>query len=135
MAITTYAAFIAALSGLTVTGVTRSYTEPPHQVSTADMPLSYVQLPDVGEGPMTAEGEGGWPRLRAELVILVEPIGQNVNGVNFALCVTLIDNLSTALRGTSLAKTKTRWTIRQESIQQYGDTAYWAIIATVEANG
>ena len=84
---------------------------------------------------MTAEGQGGWPVLRAELVIIVEPLGQNVNDINFALCVTLIDNLSTALRGASLAKTKTRWTIRQESIQQYGDTAYWALIAAVEANG
>jgi hypothetical protein len=133
--VTTYTAFVAALAGLTVTGVTSNFTAPPKQINTADLPALYPRLPQGTEGPMTAEGQGGWPQLTAEVVIIIEPVGQNLQPTNFAAAVTLIDALSTALRSTNLAKSKNRWTIRQQIVNYGSETNYWTLIASVSANG
>lgn len=132
---TTYAAYVGALAGLTVTGVKRKFTAPPTRINTADLPATYPRLPQGQEGPMTAEGEGGWPSLTCELVMIVEPLGQNLQPTNFAATLTLIDNLSTALRNTSLAKSKNRWVIRQQAVNFGTETNYWTLVASVTANG
>ena len=132
---TTYAQFVSALAAMNVTGVKRRYDAPPRQISTADLPASYPRLPSGQEGPLTAQGQGGWPHFSAEYVILVEPVGQGQQAVNFASAVALIDNLSAAFRTAALAKGKNTWTIRQAAVAFSETTAFWAIIATVSANG
>ncbi len=135
MAVTTLTQFMAALGGMAVTGVTRAYTSPPTQVSTADLPCSYPRLPSAIGGPIVACGNNGWPQYSAELVILVEPLGQERQPTNWAKVLTMIDALQTALASTALAKTKTTWTVRQEIAEPRTDTFYWAIVAQVTANG
>lgn len=127
----TIAAYVSALSGLTVTGVTRKYTEPPTQVNTADLPCMYPRIPELSDAPITACGQGGWPTHTAELVILVEPIAQNRQNVNFALVLSLIDALQAALQAAKPTTGKRTWQIRQEIVEHRPDTLHWAIIATV----
>lgn len=131
---TTYTSFIAALSGLTVTGVTRSYGEPPQQVNTADLPIMFTRLPAGDEAPITGQSNGGWPTLRADLVVLVEPYHQNKSSLNYAKALTLMDAMSVALRASDLAEGPTRWSI-ETRLDGVGDVPYWMIIANVQTTG
>ncbi len=100
----TLAAYVADLAALTVTGVTRSYSAPPVQINTADLPCMYPRLPQLADNPVTACGQGGWPIHTAELVIMVEPLGQNLQPTNFAAVLALIDALQAALQHTPSAQ-------------------------------
>ena len=127
----TLAAYVADLAALTVTGVTRKYGAPPVQINTADLPCMYPRLPQLADNPITACGQGGWPIHTAELVIMVEPLGQNLQPTNFAAVLTLIDNLQAALQADRPTTGKRTWQIRQEIVEHKPDTLHWAIIATV----
>jgi hypothetical protein len=130
MADTTYLSFMAALQGLTVTGVTKKAHEPPRQVSTADLPLQFVRLPTGVEEARTRDHPGGWLTITCELVVLLEPVMQSLPAVNFALTLTMLDNISAALRGTQVGASLNRWTIRGDYIT-VGDTPFWGIVAAV----
>lgn len=135
MAITTYTEFVTNLSALTITGVTRAYLEPPRQLATADLPTSYVRIPSGIETPITGDATGGWPTLRADLVVVLEPYRQNTQSANYTAALTMMDSVSSALRAsTNLGKANARWTIRQD-MELYGETTYWVIVCNVESNG
>ena len=134
----TAAAFITALSGLSITGVTRMYTYPPETVNNADMPSAYVRLPELSN-ERTTMGLSGDPEtidtVQAELVLLVRSINVSDNADNFSTEVSLIDNVNAALKNAISASAPIdRWTIRQETAT-VGESGYWAIVATVEASG
>lgn len=134
---TTYRSFVDALEALAVTGVVRRYTSgpPAGAPGTADTPAQYVRYPGSDEVPLVFGEQGGWATLRAELVLLVEPVAQSTQARNFDLSVDMMDNLAAALRGsTCIAKSKLRWSMRMGEDLVAG-TAYWAVIATVEGNG
>lgn len=138
MSITSYTDFSNGLADLVVEGVKKSYPHIPEQLPLDHMPLQFVRLPAGGrEAPVTADGQGGWPALICELVIVVSPVRQKRAPENHAQTLALIDALSVALRGVpggSICKSKLTWQIRalQDII---GETEYWLIIATVAGNG
>jgi hypothetical protein len=138
MAVTTYRSFVDALEALSITDVVRQYTQGPPvaQPAPADCPFQYVRYPGTDEEFAIVFGEqGGWADLRAELVIGVEPVGQNVTPENFDDTVDMMDNVATALRGaTCLTKSKLRWGLRQ-AIDTVAGQEYWAVIATVRGHG
>jgi len=134
---TTYAAFCNALADLPVAGVKTRQRYIPDQVPSANLPLMFVRLPEGSESGITAEGEGGWPQLSAELVIVVEPVRQNRNEQNQALTVQLIDNLTDALRAVTpgqVCKSKLSWRIVARTAP-LGEIEHWAIVARVTGNG
>ncbi len=140
MAITTYTSFVNALGNLVVSGVVTSKDGPPSGVETADLPLSFPRPLLSDEMPLTVSASGGWPVLRGELVIVIEPIGQNNTPDNQAACMTVIDGVNTALRaGTatelSLGKAPLSWSQRLTPNLFIGDRQYWAVITTVEGRG
>jgi len=130
---TTYATFTSAIAALTVTGVTRKFTYPPASVETADLPCSYPALPRSIEDGWTFTGGGGWPAMFCDLVILLEPVGQNTQSANYAALIAMVDNLLTALRAASIGRAKINWEITTNVQVQVHDAAYWAIITTIEA--
>lgn len=137
MPITTFRSFVDALEDISVTGVVRRYERGPPSgaPSTADTPAQYVRYPAGDEIPLVFGEQGGWPTLRAELVLLVEPVGQSKQGRNFDLTVDMMDNLTAALRGLScITKSKIRWSIRQ-AIDTVAGQAYWAVVASIQGNG
>lgn len=134
MAITGYSSFVGTLAGLTVTGVTRSYAYPPQQVNDTDCPILYVRIPSGTEGPMTLQTAGGWPNMTCEIVVLMRAYMLNTNAVNFVATTTMMDSLSTALRGSAPSLGPINWTI-QHNIVDVDDAPFWAVIASVSGNG
>jgi hypothetical protein len=139
MAITTLAGFIDALEALSVTGVNKNFTNgPPRTLSTAQIPALWVELPESDDAILTFQAQGGWPSLRATMVIAAEPVAQSLQEVNFALCVTLLDNLATALRaaspGTFCKSGLKKWEMKQ-GFREIAGVGYWVITCTVEGAG
>ena len=134
MAYTTFAAFADALVGLTYSGVTRNYSYPPQQISTADMPLMYPRLPEVSHDVIDLAYGVSTEQAQIELVFLVEPGGQNINEANFDAMVALLDAIDTTLSTNAATICANRWEIRQETAV-FENTSFWALVATVEASG
>ena len=134
MAITTYTSFVGTLAALNVTAVSTRYAYPPQVINEDDLPIQYVRNPYGSEDSMTIQTAGGWPHIVCEIVIVTSPYMLDVSAADFAEMLTIMDNLSTALRGTQPAKSPTTWEIRSEGVQ-IGMTFYWAVIATVRGNG
>jgi hypothetical protein len=133
----TLADFIADLSALVVTGVRKRFDAPPSQLSTAVLPVTYPRLPELNAEVVTFGGEMGLKGIACEFVVVVSPAAQDSSGNNFALTVTLLDALDTALiaarAGDDNLQYIDRWTVRQ-SVDEIGTTAYWTIVARVEAS-
>ena len=57
----TLATTVAALSGMTVTGVTTARTAPPQTVNTGELPLSFPRIPEIKDGVAAFSGDNGLP--------------------------------------------------------------------------
>ena len=137
MAPTTFRSFIDALESLDITGVVREFHEgpPAGAPATADTPFQYVRYPQSDEIPIVFGEQGGWPSLRAELVVCVEPVAQSTQPRNFDDTVDMMDNIATALREADcLAKSHLTWSLRMTTDLVAG-TAYWAVVVNVEGHG
>jgi len=134
MAPTTYASFVAGLAGVEIAGVTRQYTYPPPSLNAADLPASWAQLPRGESGALTFQANGGWPLLRADLVVAVEAVAQGQQSGNFAATLAMMDAVADALRGADISRGPLSWDIRQDEVEVAG-TRYWAVVATVEGRG
>lgn len=131
-----YADFVGALGGMTVTGVTKKMTSPPRQVNTAQLPLLFPRLPRGESGAVTFTGAEGVRRVACDVVILIEAVGQSTMPTNFALALTLMDNLDAALA--TLATTNQNvddWVIRQDAEALADGTQFWVLVATVRGVG
>lgn len=134
---TTLTEFTTALGNLTVTGVTRAYDGPPTNLESADLPSMWVQLPQSDEAALTFSGAGGWPILRAQLIIAYQSSAQDTQAANWSGTLAILDALAAALRNTApgtLGESKPTWSIKPGQVTVAG-VDYWAVIADVEANG
>ena len=129
---TTYRSFVDALEALDITGVNRQYTQGPPTAQVADCPFQYVRYPGSEEEHAIVFGEqGGRYELHAELVVCVEPVGQNVAPENFDDTVDMMDAVQAALQGAScITDSKLRWSLRQ-TIDTVAGQEYWAVVAQV----
>lgn len=134
MSYTTYAAFVSAVAGLTITGVTRKYTEPPGVVGDADMPVSYPRIRAMNNETVTIGGTSGLDRGAVDLVVVVQREEVNTNAANFAATVALVDAINTAMKAAIESIGIDRWEIREEDVT-IGQSDCWALVVTVEASG
>lgn len=131
----TLAQWVTALAALDVVGVKREFASPPQQINAADMPLSYPRLPANTDEVATFSGAMGLTAAEIELVIVICPAMLSSASVEFARTIALIDALRTTLVNATVSLGIDRFTIRQEKIIDAGsDTAYWGIVASVEAS-
>ena len=133
--ITTFTAFTAALQALDVTGVKRKYDHVPP--SLADLPASWIQLLESDESPLTFDGGGGWPVMRAQHVVAVRPTAQGTAEENWTKTLTLMDAIADALRAVAagtLGRQKVSWRIRM-AVVTVADIDHWGVISDVVANG
>ena len=133
---TTFASLVTAISGLTVTGVSKTYTYTPESLAAEDLPAQFVRLPD---GVMTAAPsncyEVGKTR-EIELVVCVEPLALEMVSQNYDDTVAMMDYVESAID---------TWNDSQSSLVvaysvaalglPVGDTNYWAVVATITARG
>ncbi len=132
MGFTTYAAFIPALMDMTVTGVEAVLDEPPTQIST--LPLMYPKLP-TGEGAIEAfDSSAGLLSGTCEVVVVIEALRQNLQPVNFADALSMMDALAAALEAGAGDIGIDSWEMQIEQ-DIIGNTSYWLVVATVEASG
>ncbi len=101
---TTYSQFIAGLSSLAVSGVTAVFPHPPEALNTADLPAMWVQLPRGQDAPLTFQANGGWPTLRADLVVAIAPVAQGIQAENFAATVAMMDAVADALQNADICR-------------------------------
>lgn len=135
MAFTTYSALMNALGNLSVTGVTRVSASAPRQLNTADLPYMFPRVPGGESNIATHNGGRNLLRATAELVIVIEPVLQNMNNVNVATAATLIDNLTSVLASNAPSLGLDSWSIRADQEFVGGDTLYWVLVATLQLSG
>lgn len=134
MAITSYSTFVDNLHAVSLTGVVRATRNPPDQLNETDLPWRFLRMPSGAEKGLTADANGGWPTLRAEMVVLIEQVSLDTQPTNFDTSVTMMDTIAAALRSTQLAKSKNIWETRLDQVY-VANTVYWALVTSVEANG
>ena len=125
--------FSSSLSALSVTGVQKNASAPPTVLNTADLPLMYPRLPTQESELVAAGGAHGLRSVSLELVIVVEPVRQDLNALNYNKVLGLIDALYDVLSAQSLALGVNRFetTVEQDAI---GSGVYWIISTVVEAS-
>jgi hypothetical protein len=133
---TTYTNFVTNLGNLSITSVKRAFDEPPQSLNTADLPALWVELPTGEEDPFTMQAHGGYPTFRGNLVVAVEAAGQSRQPERWSDCLTMMDNVATALRAAvkTVVRGQLSWSIALETIT-VAENDYWSIVATVEGNG
>ncbi len=131
---TTYTGYVGALADMVVTGVRRRYAWPPAAINSSDLPAQWPQLPS-GDEQLLMHGtdNGGDLTLSCQLVVALAPVAQNTQEANFTDTVTMLDNLTIALRALAdAAFGPLTWTIQMGSVSVAGHD-YWAVLATVKA--
>lgn len=128
--------FVQTLGALSVAGVKKAYTAPPAQLATANLPALYPRIPAslASTVPVLSGNSTGLRQMTAELVVVVEPLGQNTAPANFERTAALIDALHTTLEtlaGTD--ETVDGWAMRLTA-EEVGDGAYWMLVATVNGS-
>jgi len=82
--------------------------------------------------------QGGWQHVYAQIVICVEPVGQNVTQENFDDTIDMMDALSAGLRNLScITKSHLTWNMHETTGPEgfIAGQGYWAIICNVEGTG
>ncbi len=134
---TTYTQFVSNLANMTIAGVTRKYgwgNTPPASINSADIPVSWVQLPEGDHRPVTFAGGSNWGTFQADLIVVVLPTVHATLAEAFQATVTLMDAVRDALHNTRLADSRTTWTLRQ-GVVALGKMEYWAVLAHVTSTG
>lgn len=130
----TYAEYVVTLAGLTVPGVARRFNAPPTQLSTAQLPAMWPRLPRGASNVVTLGSALDMAVLTCDLIVAVEPVGQNTQPTNYAKAIGLIDALQSALAAEAAGGMVDSWTFRLDG-ELVGETAYWVVVATVTGSG
>lgn len=127
-----YAAFVSSIANMTIGSITKKYAYPPASISSADLPVQWVQMPRSDEeSPMTLAGKDGWVGVTVDLIIALVPVSQGDQSANFDAAIKMMDTVRAALGLLAASsKTKLRWQISQTGVNVAG-VDYWAVKATV----
>lgn len=122
--------FVNTLAALSVTGVTRNYTEPPQQVNSTDLPCMWPMVPDAEHEIISLTSGAGLLTVTCDLMILIEMELQDRNSVKFSATLAIIDALDAALAAETDAGID-GWNISSN----FDEKNNWQIIATVIGSG
>lgn len=133
----TNAAFLAAIQGLTITGVTRHYDEPPRSLHTADLPAAFPLMPSGALGEKSLSCYDTNKTRSIGFVVAIEPTGQDTQAANYGKLAAVMDNMETAFDGLEKSQGGTlanfiEYEMAAEIFPVAGND-YWAIVATVQA--
>lgn len=134
MAFTTLRAFVDALADLDIDGVRRKRKVMPTEINRADLPMSYVRIPDASRSTSTLSYGMDLRHGVAELVVVVAPMLTGTQERNFYATVDMVDAIADALVTNAAALGMDGYEIRSEE-DTMSDVAYWALVARVEASG
>jgi hypothetical protein len=133
----TMTAFVTALAALDVDGIRRAYVYPPLQISTADLPASFIRPPQSTYDPVSICDDTS-DTFVCQFVVAIEPTGQSTQPANYEALITMIDNVNTTLKADwrNLGAMVT-WQINAQDREPIilGQTPYWGVTATVTTRG
>ena len=130
----TYAATLSAVAGASVTGVTRAYTTRPISVQTADLPASFVELPNGSLDNSVPICDSINQTRNVTHVVLVEAAGQEMTATAFGATVAMVDNVVAMLNANEFGLTQT-WTINAQAVQTLDGVAYWGVVTNLSIRG
>jgi len=133
MAYTNLAGLMSDLMDLTVTDVATVLDQPPEFINDTDLPLMWPNLPEQSGELVSVGGAVGLAVGRAEVIIAIEPEAFESHAVNFALAVSIVDDLYAQFSANTVAIGIDSWTIAVER-RVINEAAYWCVVATVEAS-
>lgn len=95
---TTFPNFIAAVHGLTISGVTTKFDHPPKSISTADLPAQMLGDGgiDINEDLTTCIDDGFTKSI--DLIIVVQFAGQDNPDPSYAAMATMVESVRTAIQ-------------------------------------
>ena len=95
---TTYASFVTALTGMTVSGMKNMYATPISKADTAQLPCLFP-MTLLGESRMAIQGGSAHHNVRTvPLVVLMNPVGASNLAQDFSATQTMLDALDAALK-------------------------------------
>jgi hypothetical protein len=133
---TTFAIWIDALETLAPTGVTTKITSgPPRELTAAQLPAQWVEIPTSENRPACAGAEGGDRTMNADMVVALEPVAKDSPTATFPTCVTMLDSIDAALRAfdSPLIGPMT-WRSRL-AIVPVGQYPFWSVVTSIEGLG
>ena len=138
---TTFTSLVASISGLTIAGVNTSFAYTLESLGNADLPASFVRLPDGDVGFAPADCVDSQIVRTIELVVLVKPVGLETAEQNFSDTVTMLDSVNTAVSTWAYLPAQNGIAITYSlstsgsAPEILGDTAYWAVSAVIQGQG
>lgn len=132
--------YVEGAAEIVVPGVVRNYgMEPPLSVSTPDLPAQYLQLPVTNRERFALAIDGkdmhGSGMMTVEVVVVLEPIVQDLPQPNFTRTVEMVDALTKAYTQADIALSWPIVSVRVTAETLIAGTVYWAAVATVTARG
>jgi len=138
---TTFASFVSSVGSIETPGVMRRYDHEPESLGEGDLPAQFPRLPDGSIGYAPADCPEIEETRAIELVFCIRPVGLGTAAENFAETIEMLDYANAALRTWKFATAQNGMAITYELSTAgsapviVGDTAYWAVIATITARG
>ena len=134
----TNAAFLSAIQGVTVTGVTHHFDQPPRQILTAQLPAAFPLMPSGVLGEKSLSCFNTNKQRAIGFVICLEASGQGTQAQNYGTLAAAMDNLESALDNLEKSQGGSLANFIEYDIDTTGDfvvggQSYWAIVATVRA--
>ena len=133
---TTLQNFYYALSRLNVTGVGRTYEYEPDSLTTADLPALWLALPSTDDGQTSnwaTACEATVKSRSAQVIIVIEPAGQDTPAPNTRAVLKMMDALETALD--ALAYPLVEYTMSGGEPIVTALVQYWGVTANVTIRG
>lgn len=136
MAYTGTAALVTTITGMNVTGVKTTFAYRPDKVSSTQLPLLFVRLPETKGVTSTLGYQQGLKGCAMEIVIFAEFLNLSKAATIDALVRTLIDNLVSALETNAAALGLDSYEITtDEDTVDDGDRPVQVIVARIEVSG
>ena len=133
--------YVEGLAELVIPGVVRDYgMEPPQSLNTADMPAKFLRLPVESRSRFALAIDGadahGSGMMTVEVVVVLQPVAQDLPEPNFTSTVEMCDAMTKALVKADVALS---WpeavSVAVRPDIDVGGFMHWAVVASVTARG
>ena len=125
--------FLAAIQGLSVSGVDRAYKFPPASVDISNGYASFPTMPDSSRGEQVSTCIDNSKIRNIGYVVIIEATGQDIQEDNYLKLAAVMDNIETALDGLTTTANIIEYELTTSGNYLIGDSAYWAVIANITA--
>lgn len=126
----TNAAFLAAIQGMTVTGVKKHYNHPPPSLVEADLPAAFPLMPSASLGEWAMSCIASNKSRGIGYVICVAPLTKPTQPINYGQLAGLMDALETKLDALTVMEF-IDYEITTTTEFAVAGINYWSIVATV----